>query len=241
MKNCIWTQKAILYKKCSTMDNLFFDLDGTIIDIQKRYYSLYSDCLSNLGGKPISQSKYWDLKRDNVSEEEILSITGNRSIHSDYRINRLQLIEAIPYLQMDQIWIDLKDQFIHLKNCFNLVLVTLRQNRASLDWQLDYLELRPFFSQIISSHDVQLDFLRHETKVKMVRKFFDERNLNGWFIGDTEVDILAGKALGLKTCAVGFGLRNQTLIQAHNPDHFVQTPGKLIEFLGDIESHQLSG
>ena len=57
---------------------------------------------------------------------------------------------------------------------------------------------------------------------------------SGWFIGDSEVDILAGKALGLKTCAVGFGLRNQDFIQSLNPDNIAPTPSSLSEFLNNL-------
>jgi beta-phosphoglucomutase-like phosphatase (HAD superfamily) len=42
---------------------IFFDLDGTLIDVAPRHYHVYSEVVTELGRTPLAQSVYWRLER----------------------------------------------------------------------------------------------------------------------------------------------------------------------------------
>jgi phosphoglycolate phosphatase len=214
--------------------HIFFDLDGTILDIRNRFYCLYSDCLQLYGGTPIIKDQYWQLKQAKTNELDILRVSGDENVFPSYEKNRLDRMESIPYLQMDEVWEGFENYLQLLQPRFDLSIVTLRKSSEALKWQIDHLGLRKFFVNIISPANGKFESIRFDTKVNMVREVFGEENLNGWFIGDTEVDILAGKALGVNTCAVGFGLRNVEIMNNLDPDRIAESPINLYQFFDEL-------
>jgi phosphoglycolate phosphatase-like HAD superfamily hydrolase len=51
-------------------------------------------------------------------------------------------------------------------------------------------------------------------------------------VGDTAADILAGKAAGLKTCAVTYGFGTLEDLRRCEPDYVIDTFGDLAALLG---------
>jgi phosphoglycolate phosphatase-like HAD superfamily hydrolase len=211
------------------MDNplIIFDLDGTLLDIRQRFHRLHCDCMAELHGTPLSLEQYWQLKQSKTSEGDILKVSHNEDLLPVYEKMRKEQIESIDYLQYDDFW-DGMTLYLHtLGEKFTLVIATLRNDPTTLEWQVEHLGLRDFFPVILFPDPADISPVRHETKVAMVKRHFGSQPLSGWFIGDTEVDILAGKALGLKTCAVAFGLRNAEVMSALEPDELARTPDEL--------------
>ena len=59
------------------MANLFFDFDGTIVDSKVRLYKLFCElCIDN----KFSFNDYWELKRESLTQAEILKKYFNYSI-----------------------------------------------------------------------------------------------------------------------------------------------------------------
>ncbi len=204
-------------------DVIFFDLDGTLLDIRQRFHQLHTDCLTQLDGTPLPLDLYWQLKQAKTSEADILKVNHNEDLLPAYEAMRKERIEAAGYLQMDDYWDGMTFYLDSLGRKFDLAIVTLRNDPSTLAWQVEHLGLDDFFPAILFPEPGDQSSVRHETKVAMVRRHFGDRPLSGWFIGDTEVDILAGRALGLKTCAVTFGLRNAEVMSALQPDFLAQS------------------
>jgi len=211
-----------------------FDLDGTLLDIREKFYALYVDCLRELGGQPISMTRYWELKQKKTRELDILKISGNETLFATYYQNRIKRIEAIEYLSRDSIWPGLTDELELLHDSHQMAIVTLRTNAANLAWQIDRLGLGRYFPHILSSGEGSSDSNRFEIKVDLVQSAFGLNDFNGWFFGDTEVDVLAGKALGMQTGAVTFGLRDLDFFKPLAPDKILTTPEEFRELLHSL-------
>jgi HAD superfamily hydrolase (TIGR01509 family) len=54
-------------------------------------------------------------------------------------------------------------------------------------------------------------------------------------VGDTTADILAGKAAGLKTCAVTYGFGSLAALQQCQPDYVIDTFSDLVRLVGALE------
>jgi phosphoglycolate phosphatase-like HAD superfamily hydrolase len=54
-------------------------------------------------------------------------------------------------------------------------------------------------------------------------------------VGDTAADILAGKAAGIKTCAVTYGFGSLAELQQCQPDYLIDTFSDLVRLVGALE------
>jgi phosphoglycolate phosphatase-like HAD superfamily hydrolase len=54
-------------------------------------------------------------------------------------------------------------------------------------------------------------------------------------VGDTAADILAGKAAGIKTCAVTYGFGSLAELQHCQPDYVIDNFSDLIRLVGALE------
>ncbi len=53
----------------------------------------------------------------------------------------------------------------------------------------------------------------------------------GLMVGDTERDVLAGRAAGMKTCAVGWGVMGHEGLRPHGPDFLISRFAELLELV----------
>jgi phosphoglycolate phosphatase-like HAD superfamily hydrolase len=198
------------------MRHLFLDLDGPLLDVSERHHRLHCDLVRGRGGTPLPRDEYWEAKRARVPEAEILSRTG-LSPHSATAVAaaRLRRIETRRYLRLDVPWPWTIPTLETLAlSGIPLVLVTLRSSSVRLAWQLAALGLSGYFERII----VGAGDKTPEAKAALVRQEELGPLEGSILVGDTEIDIASGQALGIHTVAVRCGIRNEALLQAWSPD-----------------------
>jgi phosphoglycolate phosphatase len=200
------------------MPTVFFDLDGPLLDVSERYYRVYAFILQEQGFRPIEKERYWELKRQTVPEREILALSRAEQMLDGYIARRLALIESDAFMMFDRLQAQALSVLRRLKQFHSLVLVTLRSRREQLEKQLQRLGLLHLFTVVLSSGEQTKP--RWRIKVNLVRTKCSSTIIPGWFIGDTETDILAGRDLGLTTIAVKNGIRAERFLLAAQP-HFI--------------------
>jgi phosphoglycolate phosphatase len=212
-------------------ETFFFDLDGPILDVSTKYYQIYVDIVKELSGTPISKEAYWQNKRNKVPESTTLIASD---LHLDalsyYQITRKERIETNAYLTYDKVWPEL---LLYIPNSplrGKLTLVTFRKNPRTLKKELCDLGISSWFKDVLSINGDVNHRDRHEGKVNLIRDYYN-KDLNGFFIGDTETDIRAGKALGLKSIAVTFGIRNADILMREEPDIILNSPAALVNWV----------
>jgi phosphoglycolate phosphatase-like HAD superfamily hydrolase len=195
---------------------IYFDLDGPILDVSLRYWKVHCDIVVPHGGVGIGKDIYWEMKRDRVPVSAILHRTGNTHIpESTYRTLWLERIEEPKYLEFDSVWDGAKEQLSSLCDHHQLVLVSLRQKPELMEGQIHQFGLRRFFSGILSASPIGDGA---DTKRRLIQAS-GFGYADAVIVGDTEVDIGAGKALGLSTIAILSGIRNQKQLAKEHPDH----------------------
>ena len=130
---------------------MFWDLDGPILDVSKKYYAVYNDILLEHKEKPLSKKKYWDLKRSKVSIEELLITTNSQKIIRKFNKSWIEKIETKNYQKFDQLQRGIIDVLNRCAEKHELVIVTLRRNRKRLLAQLKDLGIIHYFMDILSS------------------------------------------------------------------------------------------
>ena len=188
--------------------NIFIDFDGTLVDIAPRHYRVYKKCVKKMGGTPLDRKKYWELKRDNISWNELLLISGlevnNRDDYLELFIDR---IESLEELYRDELFVDSLSALKKLSSNDNkLYLLSLRRNSDALDKQIEKLGIGCFFEKIKQTIDNPEDSI---------------------VIGDTEADVSAAQQLNATSIALLSGIRSKEFLKSMEPDY-------LVDGIGDV-------
>ncbi len=209
---------------------VFFDLDGTIIDVSQRYYRVYSDIISSLGAVPFGLEAYWEKKKERVSEQEIMTLSEiDHDRAKAYLTERAGLIESDAYLDIDTLISGAQGLFEALGASHDLYIVTMRKRRDNLMRQLERLGIGGYFKSVLSIGSAP------DPSIAKAEAIMAECSVCGSDIiaGDTEADIRAGKVLGIRTCAVLTGIRSERLLSLEAPDHIMESITKLTGVVHD--------
>ena len=91
---------------------------------------------------------------------------------------------------------------------------------------LEDLGLTDHFRMIVGGRD-DLRLKPAADGILYLLREFNIQPRHALMVGDSDNDILAGKAAGVRTCAVTYGFRERRLLAMHKPDIIVDTPGQL--------------
>jgi phosphoglycolate phosphatase len=193
--------------------NLFFDLDGTLINAQQRMYLLFQHLISD---SKLSFDEYWALKRNKKSHKEIL-MSRFRFSESDFiafDAKWMAQIELEEWLAVDKPFDGVTDFLRSLREHHNIYVVTARQSKKNLHEQIINFEWKDIFEEVLVTEN-------KKEKVHLIQETVDVHK-DDWFIGDTGKDIQTGKLLGIKTAAVLSGFLGKEQLLSYEPDIIVE-------------------
>jgi phosphoglycolate phosphatase len=187
------------------MATLIFDLDGTLLDVRRRHFAVYSHVLRELGQPPIPEAEYWRRRRDGEGTLSVVSdLPGD--IVSRFRAAWLDRIESRHYLALDRPYAEVRGVLTELRRDHRLVLVTLRRDAVALAWQLSEMRLMSFFKEVVSP--------LHYTpsrKSELLPCWYPIGET--WVIGDSEADIELAGDLGAKCICLSHGVRSPDFLR----------------------------
>lgn len=206
---------------------IFLDLDGTLLDTSLRHYKLYRDILDK---KELSDSesklppeKFWKMKRAGIKTRDILPLSFSEEVIASFEEEWLQKIEKKSYMQYDELFPGIKNTLYCLNKEFDLILVTLRNNRENLQWELSKLGLNSYFKFILSGKG---------PKTKLVADYLTgNHNEKCMIVGDTEEDIKTGLELEMLTISVTCGIRSREFLEQFNPDFFISDLKEILDII----------
>ena len=128
--------------------NIFFDLDGTLLDSQKRVYLLFQHLIP---ASTFSFEEYWDLKRNKINHQKILAAHFNYSDNAIklFEQNWMDLIEADEWLFLDRPLEGVTDLLKKLAVSNQLYIVTARQFKAKVFKQMDNFGWENVFKDVV--------------------------------------------------------------------------------------------
>ena len=192
--------------------NIFFDLDGTLLDSRARLFRLFCDLTKQ---SIFKFDEYWNLKKAKIDHRQILSKYLNYSEDQIFffEIEWQKYIESDEYLKFDKVFPYTENVLSNLKNRGVILhLITARQNKQALNKQLSQLQISEYFTNIFVTESIKSKAqLILESKVKL--------SMNDLFVGDTGIDINTAKLINIKSIAVLSGFRNKSILEQYNPDY----------------------
>ena len=211
---------------------IFTDFDGPIMDVSERYYQVYLHCLEKIRNPKqliniLSKSEFWELKRSQVPEKEIATISGfeDEEMAIAFAHLRRNIVHTEPYFKYDRLIENAVKALEKAQHAdIDLAVITMRRRRE-LDPVLDKYDLRRFFSNdhifcldddYVKTIDTQdkLQLMQHAQATLPVAE-------QQWMIGDTEADIIAAQSHNIPVIAVLSGIRNQAQLEKHKPNQIV--------------------
>ena len=211
---------------------IFTDFDGPIMDVSERYYQVYLYCLEKICNPKqliniLSKSEFWELKRSQVPEKEIATISGfedeERAIAFAYL--RRDIVHTEPYFKYDRLIENAVKALEKAQHAdIDLAVITMRRRRE-LDPVLDKYNLRRFFSNdhIFCLDDDYVKTIDTQDKLQLMQSAQATLPVaeQQWMIGDTEADIIAAQSHNIPAIAVLSGIRNQAQLEKYKPNQIV--------------------
>lgn len=195
------------------MANIFFDYDGTLINSQKRMYTLFCElCPEN----KFTYEQYWVIKQRKINQKEFLKKYFDYTDKqiAEFKKKWMVKIEEKRRLLEDKP-VDGVDNLIkNLSKKHKLYIVTNRQSKDFTIQQIKIFGWFNFFDKILVTE-------QKKTKVELIKEnvSVSEEDV---FIGDTGEDILTAKELKIKSIAVTYGILNKEAIEYYKPDLIIE-------------------
>lgn len=192
--------------------NIFFDLDGTLLDSRERLYQLFQHLVPD---SKLSFDDYWKLKRNKIGHKEILKkhFSYEDATFELFETTWLNKIELVEWLALDKPFVGINNYLIELKDKHDLYVVTARQFEHTVEQQIIQNGWQGIFKKILVTNQKKEKYDLIKENVKLSK--------NDWFVGDTGKDIQTGKALGIKTAAVLSGFLSKERLEEYHPDIIV--------------------
>lgn len=195
---------------------IFFDLDGTLIDASDRQYQLYLDFAQTHGFSTINRSEYRALRRTGKKEKDFASKTFPEKSLDAYVQWRYLHIEDKEYLVLDKLYAGVK-KLLSMLRANELYIVTNRHNKEALNQQLRDLKIDRF-KEVIAVTE----------KTEAIRQRLTGHAV---LVGDSEVEFVASRNLGLTFVAISYGVRSREFLAKMGAKTIVDSIADLTSFL----------
>jgi len=214
---------------------IFFDLDDTLINTSERHYRVYKDILRDYGIQDIlSKEELWNYKRMGKKTLELLPKNLSEEFIQKFMNEWSKRIENKSYLKYDNLLPASLCVLSILKNKADLILVTLRNNRKNLFWELSNFGLDNYFKEILVDSSVEL-----KNKTTLIKDYIGGylKKKKLIIIGDTESDIFTGKELDMLIFSVTYGIRSKEFLMNLKPDFCLDNLSEIPKILKKVNNN----
>ncbi len=223
---------------------VFCDFDGPIVDVSDRYYSTYYQALTDTAdyyrqlSTPrltdielqlqltiLTKTQFWQMKQNRIPDRDIASQSGLAHEQIDFFLQRVvEIVNHADLLHHDKIQPGVTWALGLLRSQgHKLILVTLRDRDEAIAI-LEQHGLRQLFTGIYGTASRQAAYQNYaEIKTKLLARAMREHQVTplnldrSWIVGDTEADVLAGRAMGISTMALTCGIRSNSQLTQLQP------------------------
>ncbi len=207
---------------------VIFDLDGTLIDSIESYYRIVEIALERLGLPPVSRQKILKAaQNDSFQWEEILKAAPGKTLE-ETKSDAWKIIEDVyPGLFLKNVrpFSDTGAVLRLLHACgvrIGIVTSTPQKNIKDKMKILDQAGVADLAEVVISAGDAALK-KPHPDPLILCCERMGLPAFACAYVGDTSIDMVAGRAAGMKTIGVLTGFDNQEELSLKKPDCIIDS------------------
>ena len=203
---------------------ILFDLDGTIIDTSQAYIEAATTAFKLVGRAVPEKAKLLELPKRIEQRQPVTDIVGeDPQKFLDVFLKTFYAIAPLKTKPMPNIAVILEELCRKAK----LSVITMRfMPKKVVQQELRQYGLDRYFSQIVTGLDACKPKPSPEA-LHFAGKAMDVQACDCVIVGDSIVDVQAGKAAGAKTVAVLTGLYTREELAQANPDFIIQSIAEL--------------
>lgn len=212
------------------MPVIYIDLDGTLLDVWPRYYTVMNSFFENVRLSFPSLDDYRRLKLQYVRDEALIRLVLQHDprtaddLYRQYADWKRERLESEDLLRLDRPIGNLRAFADRLPPSYRLNLISVRRNRAQAMDQLQRLEMIDPFERI--------DFVSPTPSGNPKQNALSGRaRTDDLIVGDSEIDVACGSILGLRTFHVRTGLRSYAVATLHHPAARLRRYGDVLAHL----------
>jgi len=213
------------------LKGIIFDVDGTIADSVGFFYEIALEVLSIAGVPPVEKELVYALMRvgDNSPLEKLFPPDYPDAVGTMKRIFDERMGEWMRRYHDETIAIPGSIELLHDLHTRGFQLGIATSSGRALPF-LDRWGVRHLFSGIVGREDVEIRKPHPEPIHKCLGHLgLDPRETV--YIGDSPIDIQAGKAAGVYTIGVLTGTSPRDVLHLEGPDHILNTIAELHSLL----------
>jgi len=217
---------------------LLLDLDGTLVDS--------SDALKDAGRSGFASIGFGNFNDEEIAFEVARRLEQDLSIDdlfARYHVGREIEERFLPaylnayysaVISKSKLFPNVRETLQTLWGQFSLALITLRYVvREQVIDELEHLGIKKYFHVVVTALDVKKP-KPFPDALLLASKKLDVPINECAIVGDSPVDILAGKAAGAKTIAVLTGLFNRRELARQKPDLIIKKINIVPNFLQKV-------
>jgi HAD superfamily hydrolase (TIGR01509 family) len=211
-----------------SVDAVIFDLDGTLIDSIEIYFKIVDIVFERLKLPPVSREAILAAVKDGDFDWECVLPDDVKDRKDEIISDAVEIISEI-YPRMfgkDLKLIQGADRVLKTISCdglkIGLVTSTPQQGMVHKMQPLKKAGVDKLFEAIITTDDVKNKKPAAEPLVECVRRLQVDAN-RSVYVGDTRVDIKAGKSAGMKTIGVLTGFDDLKSLKKEKPDAIINS------------------
>lgn len=188
---------------CMTMNKkAFIDFDGTIVDVFPRYFGILNEYIREMTYESIDFLEYKKLKRAGKKDHVIIRelAKGLEIDIDDYVKFKRENLEEFSWLRKDVLIGNPESANLKLKGMgYKIVLLTQRNNKNNLIKQLDFLNIKESFDDVV----IVEPKVGQNVKASYIGKQYSFDDI---IIGDSSEEIDAARLLSINSYFVESGL-----------------------------------
>jgi HAD superfamily hydrolase (TIGR01509 family) len=215
-----------------SVQGLIFDLDGTLADSMEYYYRLACDVTDLAGAPPVTRERLCELM--GLGDPDLLrKLLPEDFPEAEATLERI-VRERLPA------WARASEEIRPLPGCIELLhrlhaldrRLGLATSSGRAAAYLDRWGVRHLFRAVVGREEVTRRKPHPESVLRCLSELGVEPR-DAAYVGDSPIDIQAGRAAGVRTVGVLTGTSSRRALAALDPDHILESAIELLDLLGD--------
>jgi pyrophosphatase PpaX len=211
------------------MKVVIFDLDGTLLDVREGFYWQFQELTRHYDGAAVSKEVI-NAAAHGTTEEIVRGLVTNRDVPFADICKRHQEIRLEAYDRHLTLYDGVRELLPILKNMGYQVAALTSGNELTVSC-LDRMGIRHHFDAIVTADHVT-HVKPHPEGLQLALKTLDASPDATVMVGDSVVDVLAGKNAGVrKTVGVSHGFGGVESLRTAGADHIIHDIPSLLDVL----------
>ncbi len=215
----------------SGFDPVLFDLDGTVVDTVELIVRSFRHAVRTVLGEDLPDEYITaGVGQPLMTQMERLSREKARELYDVYReYNHRRHDELIRGYD------GIAEALAALRSAGRHLGIVTSKSRDTTQMAFDAVGLRDAFAVVVTASDTDAHKPAPEPvllcleRLEALRAADDGPSGAPIYIGDSPVDILAGRAAGVATAAVAWGVFGREALLEVRPDYWLEQPAELVE------------